>query len=461
MTEQATIDARARRENAADLWDRLWSEPQSRDWREVALARVYDRVISYVKSGASVTDFGGGVGAFGAKLAAAREGVDVLVLDHSREAIRQARAKALRADHVDLEDPVSLRMALHGHGSPDICVATEVLEHLTAEARAQLLKLCSVNCGSAFFTVPNNRLGPPGSPGPGPKEPQHTIQFTAVSFRAELLSVWSHVRVEVIGPYLLGVCGEAAMVTTPVSMCLPVRDEAADLEAVLASFRGFVDEIVVGVDPRTVDGTREIAAAYADVVFELEDPACQDTTNPLHDPAVPEAGCHFAWVRNQCIARCSSPWVFMTEGHERLWQGQDILLGLGELIPQADVAYVWRKGAGQRWLFPWLTRQSYRYKRSTHNQVDIPDDAKRALLRNVVTYHDRDHGNAVKRSAQRRLQNRKTLWDDWDLHGNPSSLFYFAQELRGRRPRGRGRALRGIPGGERLGRRIDALPGAD
>ena len=65
MTDQATIDARAKRENSADLWDRLWSEPASRDWREVALARVYDRVISYVKSGASVIDFGGGVGAFG------------------------------------------------------------------------------------------------------------------------------------------------------------------------------------------------------------------------------------------------------------------------------------------------------------------------------------------------------------------------------------------------------------
>ena len=62
--KQTKIDARARRENSADLWNRLWSAPESRDWREVALARVYDRIIRYVPDGSSVVDFGGGVGAF-------------------------------------------------------------------------------------------------------------------------------------------------------------------------------------------------------------------------------------------------------------------------------------------------------------------------------------------------------------------------------------------------------------
>ena len=430
---QAKIDARARRENATDLWDRLWSEPESRDWRGVALRHVYDRVIRYIPKGSSVIDFGGGVGAFASKLLEARDGaVEVMVMDHSEAAIQIAREKALRARHVDLEDAASLHRAFvgivdedEGDGRPPIFVSTEVLEHLTQEARDRLLHhvTCYSDEVSAFFTVPNNCLGPE-------VEPQHTIQFTAITFRRQLRKHFDDVRVEVIGPYLLGVCGPAARVSVNVSMCLPVRDEERDLEAVLASFRGFVDEIVVGIDPRTEDGTRAIAEAYADVVFELVDPACQDATNPLHDPAVPPEGCHFSWVRNQCIARCSSPWVFMTEGHERLWQGADILLGLGELLPDADVAYVWRKGIGQRWLFPWLARQSFRYKRSTHNLVDMPEGTRRALLRGIVTFHDRHHENAEKRSVQRRAQNRKTLWDDWDLHGNPTSLFYFAQELR-------------------------------
>jgi hypothetical protein len=423
--DQAEVEARARRENSADLWDRLWKEPATRDWREVALARVYSRVASYVPADAKVHDFGGGVGALGAILA--ELGADVLVLDHSLAALAIAQEKGLTAFHLDLESPVGVRSAFRA-GAPDICVATEVLEHLSQPAREQLLEMCAANSHSGFFTVPNNCLGPD-------VEPQHTVQFTAVTFREELRKSWTHARVEVVGPYLLGVCGVAAEVSVKLSMCLPVRDEAADLEAVLASFRGFVDEIVVGVDPRTVDGTREVAAAYADIVFELDDPACQDSTNPLHDPAVPEAGCHFAWIRNQCMDRCSSPWVFMTEGHERLWQGGDLLLGLDEILKKAgaqdaDVAYVWRKGLGQRWLFPWLTRDGFRYKRSTHNQVDMPEGTKAAVLKNVVTFHDRDHGNAEKRGVQRRLQNRATLWDDWDLHGNPTSLFYFAQELR-------------------------------
>ncbi|KKN85950.1 hypothetical protein LCGC14_0273620 [marine sediment metagenome] len=436
MTEQKKIEARARRENAADLWDRLWSEPESRDWREVALGKVYNRIISYVPKGASVIDFGGGVGAFGARLTAARDNaVDVLVLDHSRAAIDIARGKGLRADYVDLEDHNSVLDAVidgtnEGELDP-IWIATEVLEHLSVEGRARLLEhiSCYRDDAPGFFTVPNNCLGPE-------VEPQHTIQFTAMSFTRELREHFDHVRVEVLGPYLLGIVGDPAKTTASVSMCLPVRDEEADLEAVLASFRGFVREIVVGVDPRTVDRTREIAALYADVVFELEDPTCSDTTNPLHDPAVPETGCHFSWLRNQCIERCSSEWVFMTEGHERLWQGHDVLLGVGELLKEADVAYVWRRGKHQRWLFPWLARRDLRYKRSTHNIVDIPEDARRALMRDIVTFHDRDHGNAEKRSVQRKEQNKKTLWDDWNLHGNPTSLFYFAQELKPDDPEG-------------------------
>jgi len=38
------IEAQARRANRADLWDRLWSKAETRDWRREALSRVYTRI---------------------------------------------------------------------------------------------------------------------------------------------------------------------------------------------------------------------------------------------------------------------------------------------------------------------------------------------------------------------------------------------------------------------------------
>lgn len=425
-------EATARRENAADLWDRLWSKPESRDWRGVALARVYDRIVQLIPKASRADDFGGGVGALALRLLESRE-VLTRVIDHSEAALQRAAGADLGVIQLDLEAELTCQRFYFEAAKEDRwTLSTEVLEHLSVPARSRLLGLAlhrwqSHKAGS-FFTVPNNRLGPE-------EEPQHTIKWAAMEFLRLLRSYFGAAcRVEVHGPYLLGICGPPALHKQTVSMCLPVKDEEADLEAVLASFRGFVDEIVVGIDPRSTDRTEEIARAYAEIVFELEDPTLRgDPGNPLHDPAVPETGVHFAWVRNQCIDHCSSGWIFMTEGHERLLAGGDLLLQLDSLIPEAiEVCYVTRRGYMQRWSYPWLHRNlpHLRYERSTHNVLVIPDSSPVAKVRPIETFHDRGHSNAEQRGKQRKTQNRKTLLDDWEIRGNPSSLFYFAQELR-------------------------------
>jgi len=79
---------------------------------------------------------------------------------------------------------------------------------------------------------------------------------------------------------------------------LTVRDEAAMLPGALAGVAGWAAEVVVVVDPRTVDDTREIATAAGARVLE-------------HHYESSAAQCNWG------LARCSSPWVLVLDADER------------------------------------------------------------------------------------------------------------------------------------------------
>lgn len=435
----AAVEEVARAANAPDLWDRLWRAEGDESWRATALRRVYDRVLELVPDRLGVVDVGGGIGLLAAQLCAKREGrAPVEVWDHSFAAVRAVQAKGIAARHVDLEARSSEWPATLGE---TMWVATEVFEHLSVRARMELCHHMAGGAG-ALISVPNNRLGPD-------EEPQHTVQFTAVTLKRELSAFWEHVRVEVMGPYLLAVCGKLAQKKTTLSLTMPVRDEEADIESVLASFRGVADEIVIGLDPRSKDRTREICSWYADVIFELEDPQ-----GPVADKAyagarcaamaaagekrVADAGIHFAWARNQCLDRCTSEWIFMTEGHERLVDGAEALLSLDQLdAHKAQVALVWRSDAfGQRWGFPWIckNRPAMRYERSTHNSLTYPEGTHVVAIRGIRTLHDRVHERSAERARQRAVQNRLDLTQDWLSRQSEYSLYYLASEWREHAP---------------------------
>ena len=382
--------------------------------------QVYRRVSELVRSNSVVSDIGGGQGDLADLLKKEKE-CDVTVYDHSGRAIQTAKTRGHKAQWIDLN--TSVPTSTNGGW----IVSTEVFEHLGSKARQSLLSWAAteaVNNGTGFLvSVPNNRLGPD-------EEPQHAVKFTAIEF-LETLREHGPARVEAYGPYLLGIVGPAAEKSFTLSVTLPVRDEARDLEKVLASFRGVADEIVVGVDPRSKDRTRAIAEEYADVVFdltELRGPPGQE---------VPEGGFHFSHARNQCLDRCTGDWIFMTEGHERLATGMDTLLGLGDLMPEgAEVGYVWRRGESQQWGYPWLYKRScgFRYERAIHNELKYPKGTSVVQLPQVVTLHERSKENAERRAIQRNLQNKSELFEDWQTNKNSSSLFYFAQEIRYDKP---------------------------
>lgn len=407
----------ARVANSPDLWNRLWDQEGQEEWRKNALNQVYTRITRIIGQGCKVVDLGGGTGYLAKRLTTTKQ-ADVLVVDHSVSALEKATAEGLETAIADLESDADLDRVLDRQ--VDVVVSTECIEHLSAETRHKVFKQAAKK-GRALFSVPNDRLGPD-------EEPQHTVKYNAMSFKRDLKQHFADVRVEVLGPYLLAVCGYPKNFT--LSMCLPCRDEAEDLEKVLASFRGVADEIVVGIDPRTTDNTWEVAEKYADIVFALVDPE-----GPEGDK-VPNGGVHFSWIRNQCMDKCTSEWIFMTEGHERLVSGWDALLALDQLDPRAEIGFVLRTGSGQQWAFPWLCRNKtkFRYKRQTHNELDYPAGTYVVQLPQVKTLHERVKDREQARHAQRKVQNRHTLMDDWLSNKNANSLHYLGAEWREHNP---------------------------
>ena len=431
MTAECAAEA-----NSPAKWDALWAAEGRDSWRGKALASVYERIAELMPRGASVVDLGGGVGLL-ADVLRDKAQCDTWVIDQSEEALRMAAA----AGHIVTNFPISVAVeTIWPAGSdapmPRAVVATEVFEHLEQDDVDAILE--SSKDKVSFFSVPNDRLGPD-------EEPQHVRKWTAVEFKRDLEKHFDSVRVECLGPiqpdtrapaFLLGICGLPKQ-SCKLAVTMPVRDEAADIARTLASFRGVTDLMVIGVDPRSKDATRKIAAKYADVVFELEDP--EGRTQPDPPPAKEDGSdvVHFAWLRNQCIDKCrelGADWIFMTEGHESLDGGQDTLLQLDKVMPRgAKIGWVLRRASGQRWGFPWLTSAHdtrLSYERNTHNCLHQPDDAMAVRLAQVRTLHLRDHEREKSRAVQRKSQNRKSLLDDWMHNGNTNSLFYLAGEWR-------------------------------
>ncbi len=417
-----SVEQQALEANSQDHWNRLWKDEGHNSWRKTALAPIYERIefllgFEDIPEKSRVIDVGGGVGILASHLNKTT-GRSVAVWDHSDAALEQV-PDGIETHQLDLESQYKLPPLEPG----TVAIGTEILEHLSPAARDELLThIVSSGC-TGMFSVPNNLLGPD-------EEPQHTIKFTPLEFKQHLATYFEHVRVEVIGPYLLAICGFDKGYTLTVTM--PARDEAADLDKTLASFMGIADEMVIGIDPRTEDNSAEVAARYAEVVFELEDPSKD----------MPEGGVNFAWIRNQCMDRCSGDWIFMSEAHELLHQGQDVLLALVRkdlLPPGAKVGYVMRTGNGQQWGFPWLCKNEsqFRYERAVHNFLAYPEGTRCVKFPQIVTLHERAEERAQARVDQRKIQNRTSLMEDWVINRNENSLFYLGQELRGEdEPRG-------------------------
>lgn len=85
----------------------------------------------------------------------------------------------------------------------------------------------------------------------------------------------------------------------PLSVLITARDEEQALGGALASVAGLAAEVVVVVDPRTVDRTGEIAGAAGARLFE----------HPFESSSA-----QLAWG----LQRCAADWVFILDADERV-----------------------------------------------------------------------------------------------------------------------------------------------
>ncbi len=384
--EELLITRKQNRLASIDLWSGLWKEETPEAWNAEALNRSQDYIVSSIEAYSNV-----------------------LIIGDCDEILNK---KLLEKDvnitkiHPDITsgEPCTLP-------SQNYFVCTYILEKLDVSSCSQLFNTMEKSAiKGVFILVPNNKC-----------------DFSTMSLKRELEKYFKDLYVNVFGPLLLAVCGKVAKKDFRLSITMPVRDESADIEATLASFRGVADQMVIGVDPRTKDNTFEIASLYADEVFYLENPEGVD------EEYQGEGKVHFSHCRNQCLDRCVGDWVFMSEGHERLYSGDFILRHLSTYIPtQAQIGFVFRRGSNQQWAYPWLfkNRPDFRFTRPIHNILDYPEGTFCIKLPQVITLHERDHKRAVERAKQRVTQNRITLLNDWVIKGSEASLFYVAQEWR-------------------------------
>lgn len=246
-----------------------------------------------------------------------------------------------------------------------------------------------------------------------------------------------------------GACSEGLIVCSStfnaamprISATMPVNMEEHDVERVLASFLPACEEWVVGVDLKSTDGTFGIVSRYADVCFRF-------AIEPWS----------FAEARNRGIDRCSSPWVFMTEGHEHLEpESMGSLPFLGRIGMEAGTIQIHRDtggsaGAdGQLFCVPSIFRNHPAFRfwdtNGVHNVLETEKygpaigfaGATNFRPPGVIrTFHKAHPVNRGIRAVQREAMNPTALdaYADGKGERKGRALFYAAQEhLAAGRPR--------------------------
>jgi glycosyltransferase involved in cell wall biosynthesis len=115
---------------------------------------------------------------------------------------------------------------------------------------------------------------------------------------------------------------EEKVMTLPVTVCIPARNEAKNLPACLASLGGDFHQVVV-VDSQSTDATREIAAAAGAMVLEFR-----------WDGKFPKKR---NWaLRNH---QWETPWVLFLDADERVTP--EFVEELRGMLPKTDKAGFW------------------------------------------------------------------------------------------------------------------------
>ncbi len=179
------------------------------------------------------------------------------------------------------------------------------------------------------------------------------------------------------------------------SVLISARDEAEQIGAALASVAGWAEEVVVVVDPRTTDPTREVAASAGARVLE----------HPFES-----SGAQSNWGMSQCRA----DWVFVLDADERV--GPELRAAAAAAVAApAHAAYLVRRANfafGRRLRFgDWghdeivrlVDRRRARFdERAVHGAVAAPSvgtlagELEHHTLRSLAQYLPKVHDYALR-----------------------------------------------------------------
>lgn len=213
-----------------------------------------------------------------------------------------------------------------------------------------------------------------------------------------------------------------------VALDMIARSDAEGLQRAIISALPFVDEIVVGIDSRSDDETRQVALAYADVVHDFN---AQDIGLSPEAWAADEI--HFANARNKGRALVKAPWVFQIDSDEYVRRAVDfrqILRDNGPGGPVGAYSVVMVAPGGQTSNnCQRLAKTAFRWWSQTHNQLEIMGQLGEVSVELVEDRTLRTDAENLRRMAQRN-SGIEALRGEAEK-GQIAALFHLANHLFG------------------------------
>lgn len=185
-----------------------------------------------------------------------------------------------------------------------------------------------------------------------------------------------------------------------VALDMIVRSDARGLERALLSALSEADEIVIGIDGRSDEATREVAEAYADKVWTFNAADIGLTEEEWLANRI-----HFANARNLGREKVQAPWVLILDSDEYLFKVGTDLRGVVRGAEVACGSFSFRVNIGglQNIDGHRLALTKFRWIRASHNQLVFPPDSISGVL-DVEIMHDtqlREECEVARRALQR------------------------------------------------------------
>jgi glycosyltransferase involved in cell wall biosynthesis len=203
------------------------------------------------------------------------------------------------------------------------------------------------------------------------------------------------------------------------TLCMTVANEGATLEQAIDSVASVVDEIIIGVDARSTDGTLAIAERRATRCFVFEETRPPD----------------FRRMRNRAMALVDTDWAIVLDGHEWIEHADRIPGALETEAWSIEIQTLFepdeRRVPGLAFPFPRIHRRHVRFAGApAHEEVNTPME-RRVLRADIHVWHERKAGvAATTRQAEKSGDELATLRSAWTESGDRRALFYLANGLR-------------------------------